>query len=85
MISQTKNSATDSTQENFSTVHGLMWRSCSWARRGPRVRGARALPAAGPPACGAGRAGAVGAALRAGPAAGTAGDSDVVVVSALPA
>src|SRR5665213_537689 len=38
-ISHTKNSAIDRTQENFSTVHGLMWRSCRRARRGPRTRG----------------------------------------------
>jgi hypothetical protein len=31
----------DSTQENLSTVHGLMCRSCSRARRGPRLRATR--------------------------------------------
>src|SRR3954467_5290082 len=40
-MSQTKNSAMDSTQENFSTVHGLMCRSCSRARLGPRLRTTR--------------------------------------------
>src|SRR5215831_1812152 len=39
MISQTKNSTTDTTQENFSTVHGLTWRTCKRARRGPLARG----------------------------------------------
>src|SRR5437762_3554791 len=50
-INQTKNSAMDSTHENFSTVHGLMCRSCSLARRGPRARAARAarLPLAAAP------------------------------------
>ena len=47
-MSQTKNSATASTQENFSTVHGLMWRSCSRARRGPRWRGAAGRAGPGP-------------------------------------
>src|SRR5262245_23603470 len=37
-ISQTKNSAIDRTQENFSTVHGFTCRNCSRARRGPRGR-----------------------------------------------
>src|SRR3954447_13891837 len=41
-ISQTKNSAIERTQENFRTVHGLMCRSWSRARRGPRGRAARA-------------------------------------------
>src|SRR5664279_4250572 len=40
-ISHTKNSAIESTQVNFSTVHGLMWRSCRRARRGPRARSVR--------------------------------------------
>src|SRR6185312_13707249 len=49
MISQTKNSTTDTTQENFSTVHGLTWRTCSRARRGPlaRVRSRRAVGGGG--------------------------------------
>ena len=51
-ISQTKNSAIDRTQENFSTVHGLMCRSCSRARRGPRAR-ARMPDLAGAPGFGA--------------------------------
>src|SRR5919198_3166632 len=41
-ISHTKNNAIDRTQENFNTVHGLMCRSCSRARRGPRGRADRA-------------------------------------------
>src|SRR5579859_2053511 len=75
-ISQTRNSATDSTQENFSTVHGFMCRSCSRARRGPRAADL-AAPLTGPgpgwgappSAGGAAGAGATGAAGSATPGA----------------
>src|SRR4051812_49903299 len=55
-ISQTKKSAIDKTHENFRTVHGLMCRNCSRARRGPRLRAVCDAPERPPerPSVGAG-------------------------------